>query len=1202
MRGHRYSFHRKLLTALLTITILSAILAALTAFSPFLTGPGLSNPEPIGAYLNGVFPNEAPSNGQNVSYTIEEAFPELTFIDPVKMVEAPGNQFMVVGKQGKIWLFNNDEATTTKVKILDISNQTVVGADGGMLGLALHPEFGQAGSANRGYLYVWYRFAPQLGVHGRTGYMRLSRFTLEDGATLIDPASELPMIQQFDRHDWHNGGDMFFGPDGFLHISVGDEGGANDQFNTTQRIDLWLFGGVLRIDVDKRGGSISHPIRRQPQNQSAPPAGWPNSFTQEYYIPNDNPWQNSNGDILEEFYAIGLRSPHRMTYDPVEDEIWIGDVGQGSREDISIVQKGDNMQWPYKEGDINGPKPQPNPLIGNDKPPIYAYPRTFGRCVIGGFVYRGSKFPELAGKYFFGDHEVQNVWTLTKDENGGAPDIQFLLQVPTFGTGSKDGISSFYVDSQEDIYILKLFGTNTDGGKIYKLSRTGATAEPPATLSALGVFNDLNTLTPIPGIIPYTVNSPLWSDRAEKKRWIALPNDGNHNIPSEQIVFDSEDNWQFPPGTVMIKHFELPVDEGNPSITKRLETRFFIFDHTGGAYGITYKWNADGTEAFLLLDGDIRDLTVTRTNGSTYTQTWDFPSRQQCMDCHNSVAGYALGVKTRQLNRDFTYPSTGTTSNQLETWNHLGMFDSDMGLPEDHPKSSFIGDVTASVQHRVRSYMDANCAFCHRPNGVEGAFDARARTALHDQMLIDTPVISHASPPGMNVVEAGDPQNSVLWIRDNSLGDDAMPPLAKNVIHSEYIQVLSDWITSLNVDPPETLADGWYTLEVRHSGKIASVENNAQSNGARIVQKDNVNGDNQKWEFTNLGSNKYRILAGHSNRALSVEDWEASAGSNLVQQDWQGKQNQIWYLSATNSGFYSFTNAYSGLFVEISEGSSNENRWAVTAQPGQQPHQQWKPIPTTAPGGGTTTETIYLSDLNWSSTPTNGWGPVERDRSNGETGATDGNTITINGQTYAKGLGAHAYSEIVYDLNAEYDVFKSDIGVDDETCGSGSIQFEVYLDGQLEYQSPILTQADDALSIEAEVYGTDELKLIIKDGGNGIGCDHGDWADARLEKTGTSSGNQAPVVSNPGDQISNIGEIVSLTIGASDPENQPLSFLASNLPAGLNLDSSTGEITGMPTSVGIYSTVVTVSDGEGDANAAFNWTIADNDPCAGLLR
>jgi len=270
--------------------------------------------------------------------------------------------------------------------------------------------------------------------------VRLSRFTINATLDWIDPASEFVLIQQYDRHGWHNGGGMFFGPDGFLYLTSGDEGGSNDQYESGQKIDLGLFGGVLRIDVDQNP-ALGHPIRRQPQNPADPPAGWPDSFSQGYFIPDDNPWLDLGGSILEEFWAIGLRSPHRMTHDPVTDTVWIGDVGQGSREEISVAYAGANLQWPYREGSIAGPKAMPDPLIGIDQPPVYDYPRNTGVCVIGGFVYRGAKWAaDLEGKYIFGDHGVRNVWTLTP---GGAPLIDFVVNVPSGGTGSKNGIAWF---------------------------------------------------------------------------------------------------------------------------------------------------------------------------------------------------------------------------------------------------------------------------------------------------------------------------------------------------------------------------------------------------------------------------------------------------------------------------------------------------------------------------------------------------------------------------------------------------------------------------------------------------------------------------------------------------------------------------------------------------------------------------------------
>jgi glucose/arabinose dehydrogenase len=185
----------------------------------------------------------------------------------------------------------------------------------------------------------------------------------------VDTNSELVLINQFDPHLWHNGGGMFFGTDGFLYLINGDGGGADDNYNNTQKINSGLFSGVVRIDVDQNP-TRSHPIRRHPVDNTTIPSGWVGSTSGNYYVPNDNPWVNPDGSVLEEFWAIGVRSPHRMTFDPISGQIWNGDVGQNDREEVNLIVKGGNYQWAYREGIIAGPKAMPNPLIGIDKPPV----------------------------------------------------------------------------------------------------------------------------------------------------------------------------------------------------------------------------------------------------------------------------------------------------------------------------------------------------------------------------------------------------------------------------------------------------------------------------------------------------------------------------------------------------------------------------------------------------------------------------------------------------------------------------------------------------------------------------------------------------------------------------------------------------------------------------------------------------------------
>lgn len=772
------------------------LLFCFLSFIP-IVGPGIDQPTPIGAYLNGVFPPQAPS-GDGSTYDVVNAFPNLIFQDPMTIIEVPDeNSYYVVGKSGFIWQIANNPNTTSKNEVLNISDRVDIDGDSGLLNAILHPEFGQSGSPNRGYLYMLYRFHPEGDVSecGDDAFVRLSRFNRPDGSNNFDPNSEFVLVQVFDEQCWHNGGGMFFDDEGYFYFTIGDAGGANDEYNTTQSLNSRLLSGLFRIDLEM-DASRSHPIRRQQVDPPGMSFDDYSSFSQGYFIPNDNPWQDVNGGILEEFFALGLRSPHRASWDPVTGDIYVGDVGQARREEVSKITKGSNLQWPFREGSISGPKSQPNPLIGVSTPPALDYNRSDGNSVIGGFVYRGSGFQgDLSGKYIFGDHGLRNVWTF----NPANQEVAFLLRVPYSGNGDKNGIASFATNSNGDIFILKLYGTAQNGGIIYKLRQTSFVPEPPALLSATGAFTDLNNMTPAPGIVPYTVNAPLWSDRAEKQRWIALPNDGTHNTANEQIAFSETGGWQFPVGTVFIKHFELPVDYQNPSVTQKLETRFLIIAQNGGTYGVTYKWRADGSDADLLESGDTQVFNI--ANGSPATQTWEFPGRADCLTCHNANAGFVLGLQTWQLNGDFTYPS-GMTDNQLNTWNHLGMFANSFD-PADIPgflQSVPIGDDSQAEEVRVRSYLDANCAHCHRPGGVEGAFDARFSTPLENQNLVNAPVLSRNSPASQYIVKPNNTAASELWVRDGSLAENAMPPLAKNLVHEEYMAVLTAWINSFSED------------------------------------------------------------------------------------------------------------------------------------------------------------------------------------------------------------------------------------------------------------------------------------------------------------------------------------------------------------------------------------------------------------------
>lgn len=860
---------------------------------------GLDSAEAIGKYLNGALPSETPRPATG-SYRLVNAFPALTFIDPVQMLPVPlSNRLLVVEKAGRLVVFENAATASSKTVLIDIRGQVQSTHDSGMMGAAFHPEFGQAGSPNRHFLYVFYRYTPQKSETNKA-YLRLSRFTWNPTTAMISPGSEFVLINQYDRHNWHNGGGLFFGLDGLLYVSVGDEGGANDQYNSGQRRDLGLLAGVLRIDVDQ-DLSRGHAIRRQPRNPANPPSGWPNSYSQGYTIPNDNPWPSANGSLLEEFYAIGLRSPHRMTQDPETGRIWLGDVGQGTREEVSNVVRGGNLQWPYREGNAGGPKSKPSPLTGVDQPPVYDYGRSTGTCVIGGYVYRGSLHPELQGKYLFGDHGSSRIWSL-EEKSGGNVQVNTLLTLSRHGPGPKNGMSSFGVDAAGEIYVMSLAGTDLDGGRVYRLDKsTSGVPEAPKLLSQTAAFTDLATLSPAPGVMPYEVIQPLWSDGADKRRWIAIPNDGNPNTAAEKIGWSETGHWDFPKGTVMIKHFEIPG--------RRLETRFMLLGEDDEWFGFTYRWRPDGSDADLL-PGPAVEETFT-VAGQEWT--WHFPGRNECSTCHTDAANHVLGVKARHLNSVITYPQTGRDANQLVTLNRLGFFTpaiNETNLPNILTATN-IADTSATLERRARSYLDINCSQCHQPSApTQALFDTRLETPPYFQNLINVTPNNPLGIAGSRIVKPGWVDLSVAHKRVGSLTEgEKMPPLAKNVAHAEGLALLAEWIASLDpATTPTGLVGGavpvdhtppTLTLSIRDGGPVVGgpflVEVVASEailglaaadftvNGGRVT---NVSGSGTAWTLAvapsrlgagslTLGADKLTDVNGNANAALVTPlSWE----------------------------------------------------------------------------------------------------------------------------------------------------------------------------------------------------------------------------------------------------------------------------------------------------------------------------------------
>ncbi len=848
-----YRFTSRIICAVLFVALVS-----LCSAQPY----GLNVRPAVGSFLNNVMPETAPVVGTN--WSVVPAFPNIVFTNLLGITAVPGTNLICAWeREGRVWTYVNDSNVTTKTLVLDLSNQCQGWDDSGLNNLVFHPGF-----VTNHFMYLCYTWVTPGTVVGSPTtrpvemvvgkyHDRLSRFTLTNGVSSL--ASETVLVDQTGDSVWHNGGGMFFHPtNGFLYYTDGDDERQDKQIITNK-----LLAGVFRLDVDMRGGSISHAPPRQPTL----------GVTANYYIPNDNPFVGQP-NVLEEFFGVGLRSPHRMTIDPPTGRIYIGDVGASAREEITRVEPGEtglNFQWNYVEGFLGT---MPASYVGISKPPILDYTHSEGQAVIGGHVYRGSEFAaELGGRYIFGDNVKRTIWVMDETTT---PATKLAIGTLPKGDGPNSGsdytgLSSFGLDANKEIYMCQM---SSIGGRIYKLARGGtpvASRPLPILLSQTGVFTNLATLAPAPGLLPYTVNSPLWSDAAVKTRWMAL-------ATNTFVTFATNGEWTFPNGTVFVKHFALGTNDTNPTQLKRLETRLLVIGTNGLVYGAGYRWRPDNSDADLVLTLTNENISITTATG-TRTQTWSYPGRADCLTCHTIPSGGVLGVKTRQLNGDFNYSATGVTDNQLRTWNHISLFSSPINEAAitNFTKLVSVSDTSATLATRVRSYLDANCAHCHRPGGgVQANFDARFDTPLANQGIIYGAVQNSQGISNVLVVAPADLSHSLLYLRDNSVGTPLqMPPLAKNVIDTNYIAVLSAWISSL-VPPTISPIDDVTLATNSSTGPIPFIVGDASVAAGSLV----VSGTSSK---TNLVPDANIVFGGSgSNRTVTVTPAAGQSGSATI--------------------------------------------------------------------------------------------------------------------------------------------------------------------------------------------------------------------------------------------------------------------------------------------------------------------------------
>ncbi len=348
---------------------------------------------------------------------LERAFPLLTFSSPVDFQSAQdgSNRIFVVEQAGIIRVFLNSDATSSARVFLDISGLVSSGGETGLLGLAFHPMY-----ELNGYFFVHYTRS--------TDSLRsiIARFTVTSNPDSASASSQLILLQVTQPYSNHNGGQLSFGPDGFLYIALGDGGSGGDPQNNAQNRSV-LLGKILRIDVD------------------APQGG------KNYGIPPTNPFKDNQSGFCEEIFAYGLRNPWRFSFDSPTGILWSGDVGQGAREEIDQIESGKNYGWRIMEGNICY-----NPPSGCDTTgltlPVWDYGRSQGGSITGGYVYRGQAIANLYGRYVYGDFVSGRIWSLEYSGPGTAA----TMLLDSLGAYQ---LSTFGADEHGELYACSIAGT-----------------------------------------------------------------------------------------------------------------------------------------------------------------------------------------------------------------------------------------------------------------------------------------------------------------------------------------------------------------------------------------------------------------------------------------------------------------------------------------------------------------------------------------------------------------------------------------------------------------------------------------------------------------------------------------------------------------------------------------------------------------------
>ena len=722
-------------------------------------------------------------------YRAVRAYPHLKLEWPVDVQVEPGaKRFVIIeesGPYGPTQIRRSHEDP-------NVETLSLIAAPGEVAySIAFHPQF-----QSNGFMYVGSNYKPEVGGHRS----RVVRYALNRASP--DKAVEAPVtILEWDSNG-HNGAAITFGLDGMMYVTSGDGTSDSDQNNAGQNLSH-LLSKVLRIDVDN------------------PEPG------KTYSVPKDNPFVGWN-EARPETWAYGLRNPWRITTDQKTGQIWVGNNGQDMFEQVYLLERGANYGWSVFEGSnpfypnrTLGPTPHINPTV--------EHPHSESRSLTGGVVYYGKRLPELVGAYIYGDYSTGKIWGIKHD----GKTIQWQREI----ADTTLQISSITLDHEGELIVVDHRGDKQGG--LYHLEPNTMVVNDrlfPTKLSETGLFEDIRNHKMADGVVSYSVNAPFWSDNAIKSRFIALPESG-------MIQYADQWSWDFPESTVIVKSFQLELQENVSDSRRWVETRLMT-KQQGEWVGYSYAWNEDQTDATLVESpGKDQWFAIQSASGAVQQQKWRYPSRTECMVCHTRAARYVLGLSTLQMNRLHDY-GDGMVMNQLEAFETMRLFQADWvekaksalrnelsshGMSKEVVdkelsalkvsadqlpvrSKQFLGqscdkfeslvdpyDPNQVLEKRARSFLHSNCAYCHVESGGGNAQIDLAYWTPKDKMrLLGVPPIHHHFDlEKANLVAPGSPDLSVLLCRVGTRETGKMPPIGSNVVDDRAVGMLREWINSL---------------------------------------------------------------------------------------------------------------------------------------------------------------------------------------------------------------------------------------------------------------------------------------------------------------------------------------------------------------------------------------------------------------------